>query len=100
MEGAMEKLSFDWVKTKLAGLSGWALNDAGEISKTYTLAGFPQALMFVTAAGVLAEAAQHHPDITIRWNKVTLALSTHDAGGLTDLDFDLARQIDNLPNKF
>jgi 4a-hydroxytetrahydrobiopterin dehydratase len=93
----MERLSNDLVNTKLAGLSGWAMNDAGEISKTYTLSGFPQALMFATAVGVLAESAQHHPDITIKWNKVTLALITRDAGGLTDKDFDLASQIDTLP---
>lgn len=94
----MEKLGAASIATKLDGLDGWALNDAGEIVKTYTLAGFPQALMFVTAVGVLAEAAQHHPDITIQWNKVTLALATHDAGGLTDKDFNLAKQIDALPH--
>jgi 4a-hydroxytetrahydrobiopterin dehydratase len=49
--------------------------------------------------GVLAEAAQHHPDIIIRWNKVTLNLVTHDAGGLTEKDFALAQQIDTaLPH--
>lgn len=94
----MEMLGADAVAARLAGLSGWTLNDAGEMSKTYTFSGFPQSLMFVTAVGVLAEAAQHHPDITIKWNKVTLALTTHDAGGLSDMDFDLARQIDALPH--
>jgi 4a-hydroxytetrahydrobiopterin dehydratase len=95
----MEMLNADAIKSRLASLNSWAVNDAGEISKTYTFSGFPQSLMFTTAVGVLAEAAQHHPDITIKWNKVTLALTTHDAGGLTDLDFDLARQIDNLPTQ-
>lgn len=94
----MTKLIVNEIQSKLAGLSGWTVNDAGEIVKTYTLSGFPQALMFVTAAGVLAEAAQHHPDMTIKWNKVTLALTTHDAGGLTDKDFDLVKQIDALPH--
>ena len=51
---------------------------------------------FVQAVAELAEAAQHHPDILIRWNKVTLTLSTHDAGGLTERDFLLAKSIDRL----
>ncbi len=94
----MNKLDSGTVKTRLAGLTGWAMNDAGEISKAFTFSGFPQSLMFATAVGVLAEAAQHHPDITIKWNKVTLALTTHDAGGLSEKDFDLAKQIDALPH--
>lgn len=92
------KLSAQDIQAKLATLPGWSLNDAGEITKTYVFQGFPQSLMFATAVGVLAEAAQHHPDILIRWNKVTLSLTTHDAGGLTDKDFELARQIEALPH--
>jgi 4a-hydroxytetrahydrobiopterin dehydratase len=57
---------------------------------------FPAAMKFVDAVAELAEQAWHHPDIDIRWNKVTLALTTHDAGGLTQKDFDLARQFDQL----
>jgi 4a-hydroxytetrahydrobiopterin dehydratase len=94
----MNKLSDKQVKNRLAKAKGWALTPAGEISKTYTLAGFPQAVMFTSAVGVLAEAAQHHPDITIKWNRVILTLSTHDAGGLTDKDFDLASKIDAILN--
>lgn len=94
----MAKLDDAQIQERLAHAEGWHLNEAGEITKTYTFSGFPQSLMFATAVGVLAEAAQHHPDITIKWNKVTLALTTHDAGGLTDKDFDLARQIDALPH--
>ncbi|MFC1465995.1 MAG: 4a-hydroxytetrahydrobiopterin dehydratase [Candidatus Brachytrichaceae bacterium NZ_4S206] len=94
----MTKLDDAQIQERLAQAEGWRLNEAGEITKTYTFNGFPQSLMFATAVGVLAEAAQHHPDITIKWNKVTLALTTHDAGGLTDKDFDLARQIDALPH--
>ena len=55
---------------------------------------FAQALAAVNAIGALAEAADHHPDIDIRWNTVTLRLSTHSAGGITDLDLTLAAQID------
>ena len=92
----MAKLTDRQIKARLAKAKGWALNDAGEIIKTYTFSGFPQSLMFTTAVGVLAEAAQHHPDITIKWNKVTLALTTHDEGGLTEKDFALAKQFDRL----
>jgi len=92
----MTKLSDRQIKTRLAKAKGWALNDAGEITKTVTLSSFPQSLMFATAVGVLAEAAQHHPDILVKWNRVTLSLTTHDAGGLSDKDFDLASQIDAL----
>ena len=57
-------------------------------------ASFPDAVAFVVAVGFLAEAADHHPDIDIRWRTVHLALTTHDAGGLSTLDFDLAARID------
>jgi 4a-hydroxytetrahydrobiopterin dehydratase len=61
-----------------------------------TLADFRAAVLYVGAVAYLAEAANHHPDITIQWNKVTLTLSTHSAGGLTAKDFALARTIDAL----
>ena len=57
---------------------------------------FAQAMMFVNQVAAAAEAAGHHPDIGIRWNKVTLALSTHAVGGLTDRDFQLAARIQEL----
>lgn len=64
------------------------------ISRTFAFKDFPIAMKFVNAVAELAEQAQHHPDVDIRWNKVTLALTTHDAGGLTEKDFALARQCD------
>jgi 4a-hydroxytetrahydrobiopterin dehydratase len=93
----MARLDFVSIQGRLAKLPGWALNDAGEITKTYDLSGFPQTLLFVNAVGVLAESAQHHPDILIKYRHVTFSLTTHDAGGLTDKDFDLAAKIDALP---
>ena len=57
---------------------------------------FARALAFVNAVGGLAEAADHHPDVDLRWGRVTLRLSTHSAGGLTMKDLDLARQVDGL----
>lgn len=62
-----------------------------------TFADFPAALAWVNQVGEVAEEHNHHPDITINWNRVTLTLTTHSAGGLTEKDFDLAAAIDNLP---
>ncbi len=66
------------------------------ISRCYQFKDFPAAMKFTNQAADLAEQAQHHPDIDIRWNKVTLTLTTHDAGGLTQKDFALAQQLDAL----
>jgi 4a-hydroxytetrahydrobiopterin dehydratase len=77
----------------LAGVPAWTLEER-EIMRTFVHPDFAAALAFVNRVGVLAEEVNHHPDIDIRWNKVTLRLSTHSKGGLTTLDFDLAAQID------
>lgn len=66
------------------------------IVRTFQFPDFPAAVVFVNQVATLAEAAAHHPDIDIRWNRVTLLLTTHDAGGLTEKDFALARQIDQV----
>ena len=66
----------------------------GKLVKSVTCRDFAQALSFVVEVGRLAEAANHHPDIDIRYNRVTLALVTHDSGGITQLDIDLALAID------
>jgi len=92
----MEKLSTEKIKAALATVPEWKLR--GEvISRTFVFKDFPAAVKFVNAVAELAEQAWHHPDIDIRWNKVTLTLTTHDAGGLTEKDFALARQFDRLP---
>jgi 4a-hydroxytetrahydrobiopterin dehydratase len=72
---------------------GWERAGAA-ITRTYRFRDFREALAFVNRVGDLAERAGHHPDIDIRYNTVTLALTTHDAGGLSPKDFDLARAID------
>jgi 4a-hydroxytetrahydrobiopterin dehydratase len=69
----------------------------GRLVKVVECPSFAAALDFVMAVGRLAEEADHHPDIDIRWRTVTLALITHDAGGLTELDIAMARAIDALP---
>jgi len=89
----MPALSLEQAKSKLASLPGWEIS-AGELVRTYKFADFVAALGFVNRVGQLAEKAGHHPDIDIRYNKVRLALVTHDAGGLTSKDFDLAAQAD------
>lgn len=80
-----------------AGLAGLAWDREGdELAKVVKKKDFAAAMQFVNAVADLAEAADHHPDIAISWNRVTLRLSTHSAGGLTQLDLDLARAIDQL----
>jgi len=74
---------------------GWVIE--GEVvKKTYTMADFNESMGFVTRIALLAEVADHHPDIDIRWNKVTIALSTHSEGALTSKDTDLAAAIEAL----
>ncbi len=80
---------------RLAALPGWQI-EAGELVHTFALADFRAALAFVNQVGELAEAAGHHPDIDIRYNRVRLSLVTHDAGGLTEKDFALAAQASKL----
>ena len=64
-----------------------------EIVRTFECASFPDTIAFVVRIGFFAERADHHPDLDIRWRKVRAALTTHDAGGLTALDIELARDI-------
>ena len=89
------KLSDTDVAVRLSALSAWSLAD-GMIRRTFAFADFVAALRFVNAVAAAAEEADHHPDIDIRYNKVTLALTTHDSGGLTINDFALAAQADTL----
>jgi 4a-hydroxytetrahydrobiopterin dehydratase len=91
----MPRLSEDEIAAQLDALSGWTRR-GDEIVKTFKLPSFPSAVAFVTHVGFLAEAAGHHPDIDIRYNKVTLALTTHDAGGLSEKDFALAAAADEV----
>jgi 4a-hydroxytetrahydrobiopterin dehydratase len=79
----------------LAGLPDWR-RDGAAITRTVKLDGFGEAMDFVNRVAQLAEAENHHPDITVRWNRVTLTLSTHSSGGLTQRDLDLAAGIDAL----
>ena len=89
----MSRLEPAAIRSALAALPDWKLS-GDTIVRTYQFKDFPAAIAFVNAVAGLAERAGHHPDIDIRWNRVMLALTTHDAGGLTAKDFDLARQCD------
>jgi 4a-hydroxytetrahydrobiopterin dehydratase len=84
------------LNSALADMDGWS-GTTQEIARSYQFADFAAAMKFVNRVAELAEEAQHHPDIDIRYNRVRLGLSTHDRGGVTDRDVALARQIDSLP---
>jgi len=91
----MAKLNFSQIKIALAGVPDW--KKLGKtIRRTFQFKDFVAAVKFVNAVAKLAEKACHHPDIDIRWNKVTLTLTTHSEGGLTKKDFKLAKQFDRL----
>jgi 4a-hydroxytetrahydrobiopterin dehydratase len=88
-----ERLTDQAVSDGLRSLPGWTRqNDT--IRKQFSFADFRAAIAFVNAVADLAESANHHPDITITYNRVLLVLSSHDAGGLTQRDLDLARRIE------
>jgi 4a-hydroxytetrahydrobiopterin dehydratase len=94
------RLSDEAIEAGLEGLA-WERDerddrDGDAIVKTVVRPDFVAALAWVNQVGELAESRNHHPDIAISWNKVTLTLSTHSAGGLTQLDLDLAAAIDGL----
>ena len=83
------------VDRALAALSGWS-RSGDTIEKTFERPSFADAIAFVVRIGFLAEAADHHPDLDVRWRKVRVALTTHDSGGLTASDVGLAGQIEEV----
>lgn len=93
--GRRTLLSDAEVSGRLAELPKWQ-RTGNAIERTWTFKDFREALAFINTVGELAEAADHHPDIHNSWARVTLRLTTHDRGGLTGLDFDLAKKIDAL----
>ncbi len=91
----MATLKASDIKSALVTAPEWRRIGA-VISRTFQFKDFVAAMKFVNRVAKLAEAPGHHPDIDIRWNKVTLALTTHSEGGLTEKDFQLARKVDGL----
>ena len=91
----MPKLTAPQIKAAGATVPLWQKRGA-TIARTFAFKDFPGAIKFVNQVAKLAEKAWHHPDIDIRWNLVTLTLTTHDQGGLTEKDFALAAKFDRL----
>ncbi len=94
---AREKLDEAAVREALAGLDGWSLaKDSASISRTFTFRNFSEAFAFMTRVAMAAEKMDHHPDWSNVYKTVEVTLNTHDAGGLTALDFELARKMDGF----
>lgn len=91
----MAALSEKEIQEKLKSLSGWKY-DQGALVRDYSFPDFTQAFAFVTRLALMAEKAGHHPDIDIRYNKVRVALVSHDAGGVTSQDFAMAEETSRL----
>ena len=91
----MPPLSDHEIRSRLVSVPDWQV-ESGELVRTFLFKDFLASLAFVNKVGEIAESAGHHPDIDIRYNKVRLALVTHDAGGITQKDFDLAGAADKL----
>jgi len=88
-------LSADEIAARLREVPGWS-RSGNAIERTWTFRDFSEALAFINKVGGLAESMNHHPDIANSWATVRLTLTTHDKGGLTSLDFDLAMKINSL----
>jgi 4a-hydroxytetrahydrobiopterin dehydratase len=91
----MKPLSVSEIEQRLRSLDGWSLTPDG-IRKSYRLGTFLSAMNLVNRVADLAEQASHHPDILIRYDAVTFTLTTHDSGGVTTKDFDLASRIEAI----
>ena len=83
------------MRARLSEIPGWELAE-GKLQKTFRFASFVQAFGFMSSVALVAEAMNHHPDWTNVYNRVTIALNTHDVGGISALDFTLARRIEEL----
>ena len=94
----MTKLSEPEIREAIQELPGWVDQD-GRLTKTFTHSSFPEAIVFVNAVAHIAELANHHPDIDVRYSNITLSLVTHDEGGITPRDVALARQVEAIRRK-
>jgi 4a-hydroxytetrahydrobiopterin dehydratase len=93
----MKTISGQELLDAVMGVPGWGL-EGGELVREFTFKDFVAAMAFVNRVAELAEAAAHHPDIDIRYNRVRLALVSHDAGGITTNDLALALKVNGLPD--
>lgn len=90
----MKKLETDDILNRLTALEGWHLHE-NALVKTYVFSDFKEAFTFMTRVAFEAEKLQHHPDWTNVYNKLTVRMSTHDAGGVTQKDFEFIKKIEN-----
>ncbi|MDQ7012890.1 MAG: 4a-hydroxytetrahydrobiopterin dehydratase [Planctomycetota bacterium] len=90
-----EKFSEEQIQAELINSPEWS-EISGKIQRTFQFPDFKAAMAFVEGLAAYAERSQHHPDILIRYNKVTISVNTHDAGGITAKDFALAQEADKL----
>lgn len=90
-----QKLSEEEVAARLPDLQGWELID-GKLSKTFQFDSFVNAFGFMASVALAAESLNHHPEWSNVYNRVTIALTTHDIGGISDLDFTLAQRIEDI----
>jgi 4a-hydroxytetrahydrobiopterin dehydratase len=91
----MAALSSTEIAQKLQAIPQWRLEKAA-LARSFSFSDFREAMSFVNSVAAVAERAGHHPDIDIRYNQVNLALSSHDAGGITNRDFALAAEISHI----
>lgn len=91
--GALEKLGTESIKGWLAARKGWKRR-ANKLTKDFEFESFRDSIVFVNRVATLADEVNHHPDIDVRYSTVTITVTTHDAGGITEKDLDLAEQID------
>jgi 4a-hydroxytetrahydrobiopterin dehydratase len=89
----MALLSEEQVRERLKELSGWQ-RSGGQIQKVYPFGSFSEGMVFANRVAGIADALDHHPDMLVQYKQVTLTLTSHDAGGLTERDFKLAKRID------
>lgn len=90
-----KKLSAEEIDAALGGLNGW-LAEKDKLKKRFSFPNFAESLEFVNKAGEIAERRDHHPDITFGWGYAEFFITTHDRGGITDVDFALAKEIDEI----
>ena len=90
-----KKLSAEEIEERLSRLDGWTAED-NNLKKRFSFTNFAESLNFVNKAGEIAERLDHHPDITFGWGYAEFHITTHNRGGITDFDFALAKEIDEI----
>jgi 4a-hydroxytetrahydrobiopterin dehydratase len=94
-ELAYRQLSKDEIEKELQQVAGWAIED-GQLARTFTFKAYKDGVVFTSAVGYIADKLDHHPDITLTYGKVRVAVNTHSVGGISPYDFELARRIDRI----